>query len=60
MTQKLKDSAHKRQVAHTLTVMVPSIPFHTLVKLTDAGVMAKDKFRTLDKPLKNYIVTTKR
>ena len=41
-----KDFANKRQVKHTSTVLEPSIPFHTLVKLVDAEDIANDKIRT--------------
>ena len=33
---------------HTSTVLEPSIPFHTLVKLVDAEVKTNDKIRTHD------------
>ena len=33
---------------HTFTVLEPSIPFHTLVKLVDAEDIANDKIRTHD------------
>ena len=36
LRKNLKDFANKRQVKHTSTVLEPSIPFHTLVKLVDA------------------------
>ena len=41
-----KDIANKRQVKHTSTVLEPSIPIHTLVKLIDAEDIANDKIRT--------------
>ena len=44
--KNLKDFANKRQVKHTSTVLEPSIPFHTLVKLVDAKDIANDKIRT--------------
>ena len=44
--QKILDFANKRQVKHTSTVLEPSIPFHTLVKLVDAEDIANDKIRT--------------
>ena len=47
-SQKPKDFANKRQVKHTSTVLKPSIPFHTLVKLVDAEDIANDKIRTHD------------
>ena len=40
--------ANKRQVKHTSTVLEPSIPFLTLVKLVDAEDIANDKIRTND------------
>ena len=43
LPKNLKDFANKRQVKHTSTVLEPSIPFHTLVKL-----IANDKIRTHD------------
>ena len=46
LPQNLKDFANKRQVKHTSTVLEPSIPFHTLVKLVDAEDIANDKNRT--------------
>ena len=33
---------------HTSTVLEPSIPFHTLIKLVDAEHIAHDKIRTPD------------
>ena len=47
-SKNLKDFANKRQVKHTSTILEPSIPFHTLVKLVDAEDMANDKIRTHD------------
>ena len=35
LPKNLKDFANKRQVKHTSTVLEPSIPFHTLVKIVD-------------------------
>ena len=46
--KNLKDFANKRQVKHTSTVLEPSIPLHTLVKLVDAEDIANDKIRTHD------------
>ena len=43
-----KDFANRRQVKHTSTFLVPSIPFHTIVKSADAKDIANDKFRTHD------------
>ena len=48
LPKNIKDFANKRQVKHTFTDLEPSIPFHTLVKLDDAGDIANDKFRTHD------------
>ena len=46
--KNLKDFAIKRQVKHTSTVLEPSIPFQTLVKLADAEDIANDEIRTHD------------
>ena len=54
--KNLKDFANKRQVKHTSTVLEPSIPFHTLVKLVDAEDIANDKIRTHDLYLKSTIL----
>ena len=43
-----KDFANKPQVKHTSTVLEPSIPFHTLVKLVYAEDIANNKIRTHD------------
>ena len=48
LPKNLKDFANKRQVKHTSTVLEPSIPFHTLVKLVDAEDIANDKIITHD------------
>ena len=48
LPKNLKDFANKRQVKHTSTVLEPSIPFHTLVKLVDAEDIANEKIRTHD------------
>ena len=48
LPKNLKDFDNKRQVKHTSTVLEPSIPFHTLVKLVDAEDIANDKIRTHD------------
>ena len=45
LPKNLKDFANKRQVKHTSTVLEPSIPFHTLVKLVDAEDIANDTIR---------------
>ena len=49
--------ANKRQVKHTSTVLEPSIPFHTLVKLVDAEDIANDKIRTHDHALEVNNIT---
>ena len=46
--KNLEDFANKRQVKHTSTVLEPSIPIHTLVKLVIAEDFANDKIRTHD------------
>ena len=48
LPQNLEDFDNKRQVKHTSTVLEPSLPFHTLVKLFDAEDIANDKTRTHD------------
>ena len=61
MKSSLKDFqkifANKRQVKHTSTVLEPSIPFHTLVKLVDAEDIANDKIRTQDLTLEINNIT---
>ena len=57
LPKNLKDFANKRQVKHTSTVLEPSIPFHTLVKLVDAEDIANDKFRTHDLALEVNSIT---
>ena len=57
LLKNLKDFANKRQVKHTSTVLEPSIPFHTLVKLVDAEDFANDKIRTQDLALEINIIT---
>ena len=57
LPKNLKDFANKRQVKHTSTVLEPSIPFHTLVKLVDAEDIANDKIRTNDLPLEVNNIT---
>ena len=52
-----KEVANKRQVKHTSTVLEPSIPFHTLVKLVDAEDIANDKNRRHDLALKVNNIT---
>ena len=46
LPKNLEDFANKRQIKHTSTVLEPSSPFHTLVKLVDAEDIANDKIRT--------------
>ena len=48
LPKKLKDFANKRQMEHISTVLEPSIPFHTLVKLVDAEDIVNDEIRTHD------------
>ena len=48
LPKKLKDFAHKRQVKHVSTLLEPSIPFHTLVRLVDSEDIANEKIRTND------------
>ena len=55
--KNLKDFANKRQVKHTSTVLEPSIPFHTLVKLVDAEDIANDKIKTHDLALEINNIT---
>ena len=57
LPKNIKDFANKRQVKHTSTVLEPSIPFHTLVKLVDAEDIANDKIRTHDLPLEVNNIT---
>ena len=57
LPKNLKDFANKRQVKHTSTVLGPSIPFHTLVKLVDAEDIANDKIRTHDLALEINNIT---
>ena len=58
LPKNLKDFANKRQVKHTSTVLEPSIPFHTLVKLVDAVDIANDKIRTHELALEVNSITT--
>ena len=55
--KNFKDFANKRQVKHTSTVLEPSIPFHTLVKLVDAEDIANDKIGTNDLALEINNIT---
>ena len=57
LSKNPKDFANKRQVKHTSTVLEPSIPFHTLVKLVDAEDIANDKIRTHDLALEINNIT---
>ena len=57
LPKNLNDFANKRQVKHTSTVLEPSIPFHTLVKLVDAEDIANDKTRTPDLALEIQTLT---
>ena len=57
LPKNLKDFANKRQVKHTSTVLEPSIPFHTIVKLLDAEDIANDKIRTHDLELEINNIT---
>ena len=59
LPKNLKDFANNRQVKHTSTVLEPSIPFHTLVKLVDAEDIANDKIRTHDLALEINNITKK-
>ena len=59
LPEKLKVFANKRQVKHTSTVLEPSLPFHTLVKLVDAENIANDKTRTHDLTLEVNYITNK-
>ena len=57
LPKNLKDYATKRQVKPTSTVLEPSIPFHTLIKLVDAEDIANDKIRTHDLTLEVNNIT---
>ena len=57
LPKNLKDFANERQVKHTSTVLEPSIPFHTLVKLVDAEDIANDEIRTHDLALEINNIT---
>ena len=57
--KNLKDFANKRQVKHTSTVLEPSNPLHTFVKLVDAEDIANDKSRTHDLALELNNITNK-
>ena len=55
----MKDFAQKRQVKHSFTVIEPSIPFDTLVKLVPVEDKTREKIRILDLPLEINNVTSK-
>ena len=55
--KNLKFFDNKRQVKHTSTVLEPSIPFHTSVKLVDAEDIANDKIRRHDLALEVNNIT---
>ena len=57
LPKNLKDFANKRQVKHTSTVLEPSFPYHTLVKLVDAEDIANHKIRTHDLALEINNIT---
>ena len=57
LSKNLKDFANKRQVKHTSTVLEPSSPFHTLVKLVDAEDIGNDEIRTHDLALEFNNIT---
>ena len=57
LPKNLEDFANERQVKHASTVLEPSIPFHTLVKLVDAQDIANDKIRTHDLTLEVNKIT---
>ena len=57
LPKNLEDFANKRQVKHISTVLEPSFPFHTLVKLVDAEDFANDKIRTHDLALEIINIT---
>ena len=57
LPKNLEDFANKRQVKHTSTVLEPSIPFHTLVKLVEDEDIANNKIRTHDLALEINKIT---
>ena len=57
LPKNLKDFDNKRQIKHTSTVLEPSIPFHTRVKLVDAEEIANNKIRTHDLALEVTNIT---
>ena len=57
LPKNLKDFANKRQVKNTSTVLEPSMPFNTLVKLVDAEDRANDKIPTHDLTLEVNSIT---
>ena len=58
INKKTERLANERQVKHNSTVMEPSIPFHTLVKLVDAEGFTNERTRTLDLPLEINNITS--
>ena len=48
LPKKVKDFAHRRQVKHVLTLLEPSIRFHTLVRHVDSEDITNEKIRTKD------------
>ena len=56
----MKDFAHRRQIKLTSTVLQPSVPFQTLIKLVNAEDITNGKNRTLDLgiPLESTKVTS--
>ena len=60
LPKNLKDFAIKRQVKHTSTVLEPSIPFHTLVKLVDAEDIAyKNIVHTATEQITPFLLASK-
>ena len=57
LPKNIMDFANKRQGKQTSTILEPSIPFHTLVKLVDAEDIANDKIRTHDLTLEVNNIT---
>ena len=55
--KNLKHFGNKRQMKHTSTVLEPSIPLHTMVKLVDAEDIASEKIRTHDLALEVNNIT---
>ena len=44
--KKLKDFANRRQIKHTSTLLEPSIPFNTSIKLVDSEDIVNERIRT--------------